>query len=159
VAEAIPEKPSSGQVSGTVPWSEKGCWGGRPFGVFGTKGGKSVPRGHVKLKSTPCESHRAEIQLDKLDGDGCRAAQGRAVMDVWPLIWTPCSPLIMWTRLTARSAPHLHTVGPAFGSEAHHGWVSGRGVTFHGRRQRFREARRRRRWKSTTRGCRKCARM
>ena len=116
MAEAIPEKPSSAQVSGTVPWSEKGCWGGRPFGVFGTKGDKSVPRGHVKLKSTPSESHRIEIQLDKLGGDGCRAAQGRAVMDVWPLIWTPCSPLIMWTRFTARSAPHLHTVGPAFGN-------------------------------------------
>ena len=41
--------------------------GGRPFGMFVIKGGKSVPRGHVRLKSPPSESHRYEIQPDTLD--------------------------------------------------------------------------------------------
>ena len=41
--------------------------GGRPFGMFVIKGGKSVSRGHVRLKSPPSESHRYEIQPDTLD--------------------------------------------------------------------------------------------
>ena len=35
--------------------------------MFVIKGGKSVPRGHVRLKSPPSESHRYEIQPDTLD--------------------------------------------------------------------------------------------
>ena len=46
---------------------KKGGWGGRGFGVLLMKGGKGVPRGHVKLKSPPSVSDRCEIQVDMVD--------------------------------------------------------------------------------------------
>ena len=54
------------------------------------------------MKSTPSESHRVEIQVDKAGGGASRAAQGWAASDVGLLTLKLRSPLSIWTRLTVQ---------------------------------------------------------